>query len=75
MCSAFMLKSIRKVQKGIKKRCYCNVGVQDNDIMGDLDGFGTVYYNPNAIANIISLVVYDSGKENTFRVLGSKKMK
>ena len=40
--------------------------------MGDLDGFGTVYYNPNAIANIISLVVYDSGKENTFRVLGSK---
>ena len=45
-----------------------------------MDGFGTVYHNPNAIANILSLVevvrvrrvVYDSEKGNTCRVLGGK---
>ena len=63
-----MLKNIRKVQKGMKKRYYCNGEIQDNDMIGDLDGFGIVYYNPNAIANILSFaevvrvrrVMYDS---------------
>ena len=49
-------------------------------MIGDLDGLGIVYYNPNAIVDILSLaevvrvrrVTYDSKKENTFRVLGGK---
>ena len=45
---------------------------------GDLSGFGSMWYNPEVIPNILSLteisrirrVVFDSGKENTFKVYG-----
>ena len=53
-------------------QCYCNGGYQDMDQEATLPGFGTVYYNPDFIANILSLaqvtkqfrVIYDSTQED-----------
>ena len=46
------------------------------DIVGDLPGYGTVWYHPTGIANILSLscainiftVTYDSANGNNFRM-------
>ena len=48
----------------------------ENNLVGDLPGFGTVWYHPKGIANILSLskvkkryrVVYDSANGNSFDV-------
>ena len=45
-------------------------------LVGDLSGYGTVWYHPDGIANILSLaevqkqfhVTYDSSKQNEFVV-------
>ena len=36
-------------------RCSTNGGSQDSDMIGDLPGYGTVWFNPSSIANILSL--------------------
>jgi hypothetical protein len=54
----------------------CNAGLSHTNMVGDLDGYGTVWYNPKGIANILSLsqvekkyrVTYDSAIAKTFVV-------
>jgi hypothetical protein len=54
----------------------CNAGVTRTNMVGDLEGYGTVWYNPKGIANILSLsqvekkhrVTYDSSAEKAFIV-------
>jgi Zinc knuckle len=62
---------------------HCNAGSVVMTMIGDLPGYGTVWYHPDGIANILSLsraiskghVVYDSKKGNEFVLIkagGSK---
>ena len=34
---------------------HCNSGIIQTDLIGDMEGYGEVWYNPKGIANIISL--------------------
>ena len=71
-----LLVNVRKVEKGKEMRCVTNGGYHDSDMIGDLPGYGTVWYNPTSIANILSLarvsenrrVTMDSSVENCFNV-------
>ena len=45
-------------------RCYTNGGPQESNIVGDIDGYSTVWYNPESLANILSL-----GRVSTHRRL------
>ena len=56
---------------------HCNTGVTSTNIVGDLLGYGTLWYYPNDIANILSLaqvrgrsyhVMYDSRNGHGFKV-------
>ena len=56
---------------------HCNAGMTSTNLVGDLPGYGEVWYHPNGIANILSLarvkdhgyhVTYDSHNGNEFRV-------
>ena len=74
-----LLINVRKVEKGKEMRCFTNGGYHDSDMIGDLPGYGTVWYNPTSIANILSLarvsknrrVTMDSSVENCFNVYKS----
>ena len=52
-CNPDLLKSIRRTPEGM--RIDCNTGSRLTNLIGDLPGYGTVWYDPNAIANILSL--------------------
>ena len=74
-CNANLLKNIR-VGTG-SMMIHCNAGVATTNQIGDLPGYGTVWYHPNGIANILSLarvkehgyrVTYDSDGGNHFTV-------
>ena len=65
-CNPWLLKYIHRTAKGM---CiHCNAGSHLTNYVGDLPGYGTVWYNPKAIANILSLrqvhnryhIMYDS---------------
>jgi hypothetical protein len=54
---------------------HCNAGVTSTNMIGDLPGYGEVWYHPNGIANILSLkrvkdrghrITYDSSRANEF---------
>ena len=54
---------------------HCTAGVTTTRLVGDLPGYGKVWYHPNGIANILSLarvkakgytVTYDSAEGNHF---------
>jgi hypothetical protein len=55
---------------------HCNAGVTSTDMVGDLPGYGEVWYHPNGIANILSLgrvkekhrLTFDSADGNQFVV-------
>ena len=55
---------------------HCTAGVAKTNLIGDLSGYGTVWYHPNGIANILSLskvkekyrVTFDSDINNQFIV-------
>ena len=56
---------------------HCNAGVTTTDLIGELSGYGTVWYHPDGIANILSLarvkeqgyhVTYDSEDGNRFTI-------
>ena len=73
--SKTLLRNIRTVTE--TKRIRCNAGVTTTNQVGDLPGYGTVWYQPNAIANIVSLskvvsagyhVKFDSDEGNKFTV-------
>ena len=65
-CNPRLLKNIRKTTDGM--RIHCNAGSRLTNYVGDLPGYGTVWYDPKAIANILSLrqvrdryhITYDS---------------
>ena len=50
-----LLKNVRRVGEGQEMRCFTNGGHQDSVLIGDLPGYDTVWYNPDSIANILSL--------------------
>eukprot|EP00978_Attheya_sp_CCMP212_P013167 scaffold33007_cov39-Attheya_sp.AAC.1 len=47
---------------------HCNAGVTSTNLVGDLAGYGTVWYHPNGIVNILSLkrIIKDRGLRVTF---------
>ena len=55
---------------------HCNAGITTTNLVGDLNGYGTVWFHPKGIANILSLkkvkekyqVTFDSENGNTFVV-------
>jgi hypothetical protein len=70
-----LLENIRQTTR--KMHIHCNAGVAITDMVGDLPGYGTVWYYPDGVANILSLsrvceagykVVYDSTNGNKFMV-------
>ena len=52
-CNPQLLRNIRKTADGM--RIHCNAGSCLTNYIGDLPGYGTVWYDPMAIANILSL--------------------
>ena len=73
-CSPSQIENIRKI--GEKMKIHCNVGTHVTDLIGDLPGYGTVWFDPQAIANVLSLqlvkkkyhISYDSNDKNGFIV-------
>ena len=69
-----LLKNIRRAQKNMF--IHCTAGVAKTNLVGDLPGYGTVWYHPDGIANILSLskvkekyrVTFDSDINNQFIV-------
>ena len=67
-----LLKNIHKSDGWI--HIHCNAGITRKNLVGDFSGYGTVWYHPDGIANILSLaevcrqfhVTYDSSKHNEF---------
>jgi hypothetical protein len=70
-----LLDNIRTVATTMNIRC--NAGNSRTNLQGDLRGYGTVWYNPEGIANILSLsnvkkknrVTYDSESNGKFIVI------
>ena len=52
-CNPQLLRNIRKTADGM--RIHCNAGSRLTNYIGDLPGYGTVWYDRKAIANILSL--------------------
>ena len=65
-CNPHLLKNIRRSSEGM--RIHCNAESHLTNLIGDLPGYGTIWYDPKAIANILSLrqvqnhyhITYDS---------------
>ena len=65
-CNSRLLKNIRK--STTRMNIHCNAGQCTTDMIGNLPGYRMVWYDPNSIANILSLchmaakyhVIYDS---------------
>jgi hypothetical protein len=67
--------NVRKSNKNLAIQC--NAGVATTNLVGNFPGYGTVWYHPKGIANILSLsrmqehgyrIVYDSSNGNQFIV-------
>ena len=73
-CNAKLLKNIRRSNARMNIRC--NAGQRTVTMVGDLPGYGTVWYDPKSIANILSLkrvtekyhVAFDSENGGSFIV-------
>ncbi|MHA7927606.1 MAG: reverse transcriptase domain-containing protein, partial [Marinobacter sp.] len=69
-----LLTNIREVGRSLT--IHCNAGRADTNLVGDLPGYGTVWYHPQGIANVLSLskvkkqwrITYDSADGNSFVV-------
>lgn len=69
-----MLRNIHVVPSTM--RIHCNAGVARTNQVGELPGYGMVWYHPDGIANILSLrnvkrhyrITYDSETDNCFVV-------
>jgi hypothetical protein len=69
-----MLRNIRTTERTMNIKC--NAGVTRMNLIGDLPGYGEVWYNPQDIANILSLskveaqhhITYDSATDDGFVV-------
>jgi hypothetical protein len=52
-CNDSLLKNIQRVDTVMKVKC--NAGTRSINLIGDLQAYGWVWYDPSAIANILSL--------------------
>jgi hypothetical protein len=52
-CNRSLLTNVRETNKVMNIRC--NAGVTRTNMVGELNGYGTVWYNPKGIAKILSL--------------------
>ena len=72
-----MLVNIRTVQDEDAIQVHCNSSVKIVNRIGDLTGYGTVWYKPTVIDNILLMsratkkprMVFDSEGENFFRMV------
>ena len=63
--NASVLKNIRELSTTMN--IHCNAGIASTNQVGDLPGYGTVWYHPNGITNILSLSrVIEKGYHVTF---------
>ena len=77
IANAKMMINIRKVRGKCAIRVYYNSGGKIVDRVGDIPGYGTVWYKPTGIANILLMltgtkkfrVVSDSEVANYFRMV------
>ena len=69
-----LLKNIRRIDQYMY--IHCTAGVTTTNLFGELPGYGTVWFHPDGIANILSLsrvktkyqITFDSDKNNEFIV-------
>jgi hypothetical protein len=52
-CNRRLLTNVREIDQVMNIRC--NAGVTRTNMVGELNGYGTVWYNPKENANILSL--------------------
>ena len=65
-----LLKNIRRIEQYMY--IHCTAGVTRTNLVGDLPGYGTVWFHPDGIANILSLsrvktkyrITFDSDENN-----------
>lgn len=57
ICNPALVKNIRKHPTGNKVTIYCNAGSVIVDTVGDLNGFGMVWFHKDGIANCLSLAL------------------
>jgi hypothetical protein len=71
-----LLKNIRKSDSTMN--IHSTGGISKTDMIGELPGYGTLWYHPDGIANILSLarvrsqgydVTYSSKDDNTFKLI------
>ena len=63
--NASVLKNIRKSTTTMK--IHCNAEIASTSMVGDLPGYGTVWYHPKGITNILSLLcIIEKGYHVTF---------
>jgi hypothetical protein len=73
-CNKSLLQNIRQSDNTMKIQC--NAGYRTTDLIGDLSNYGTVWYDPRGIANILRMkrvkekchVHYDSKGDGIFYV-------
>ena len=73
-CNTSLLTNIRVVSDHLN--IFCNAGSASTNMVGDLKGYGTVWFYTSGLANILSLhrvaerfhVTYDSQESNCFIV-------
>ena len=74
-CNKKLLCNIREHSNSMD--IHCNAGITSTKLIGELRGYGTVWYNPTGIANILSLakakergyrVTFDSSEGNAFHL-------
>ena len=54
-CNPRLIENIRRVKD--RMRIQCNAGIRVTNLVGDLPGYGPVWFNPRAIMNVLSLKV------------------
>ena len=55
ICNPHIVKNIRKCPDGGSVTIHCNAGTRKVKMVTDLKNYGTVWFDPGAIANILLL--------------------
>jgi hypothetical protein len=69
-CNRGLLTNVRETNKLMNIRC--NAGVTRTNMVGELNGYGKVWYNPKGIANILSLSQVEKKHRVTYGSTASK---
>jgi len=73
-CNATLLTNIRMCPGNKQMHICCNAGVLIVPLIGDLEGYGPVWYHSKAIANILSLSrVEDKQLNSRFNIIQRQK--